>query len=85
MTDEASLPQQDCDILTGIAQIAAWLGLTVGQCRPRIESRVIPTYRLTGKPTVYALKSEIIANAKAASEQYRRRVAQRHNASVTAS
>ncbi len=64
------LPATDCDVLTGLAQIAAWMGLSPGQCRQRVDSGVIPTFRVGGKPTVYALKSQI--NAAAADYAARR-------------
>ena len=65
-----SLPAPECDVLTGLAQISAWMGLSVGQCRQRVESGAIPTFRIGAKPTVYALKSDINAAALKSARHY---------------
>ncbi len=70
---EALLPAADCDLLTGLEQIARWFGLTAGQTNARIDDRSIVTFKLLGKATVYALKSENAAHWKAAAQAYRLR------------
>jgi hypothetical protein len=67
------LPSQDCDLLTGSAQIAAWFGLSEGQCSARINDGRIVTFKLPGKATVYALKSENDAHWKAAAAAHHAR------------
>jgi len=58
------VPAQDCDILQGIEQIAAWRGLSVGQARHLQQRGLIPTYRLPGCSTIFAYKSEMIEVAR---------------------
>jgi len=53
---EKSLPAPDCDLLTGREQIAAWFGITEGQCGARINSGEILTFKVRGRSTV---RSEI--------------------------
>ena len=67
-----ALPAPDCDLLTGRDQIAAWFGLTCGQCDARIRDGTIVTFRQPPRSSVYALKSENTAHWKAAAEAYRR-------------
>ena len=57
------LPATDCELLTGIRQIALWLGISPGQTRQRISAGIIPTFRVKGCTCVYALKSEINSRA----------------------
>lgn len=63
------LPAPDCDLLTGIRQIAAWYGLDCGQVRQRISDGLIPTFRVKRKNTVYALKSLCNAHARIIAEK----------------
>lgn len=71
MSDPTSLPAHDCDLLTGRDQIAAWFGITVGQCSARINSGEILTFKLHGRTTVYALKSENMEFWKAVAIKHR--------------
>ena len=71
MSETISLPAPDCDLLTGRDQIAAWFGLTEGQCNARINSGEILTFKLHGKTTVYALKSENMNFWKSVANKYR--------------
>jgi hypothetical protein len=42
----------------GRDQIARWFGLTCGQCDARIRDGSIAVFKLPGRSTTYALKSE---------------------------
>jgi hypothetical protein len=66
-----ALPAEDCDLLTGIEQIARWFGLSAGQCNSRIRDGSIVTFKLPGRSTLYALKSENMRCWSAAAEAYR--------------
>lgn len=68
-----SLPAVECDVLVGLARIAAWIGLTPSQCRHHIANGIVPTYRVHQKPTIFALKSEINAAARDARDRFRQR------------
>jgi hypothetical protein len=72
-SNEVMLPAEDCDVLTGLEQIARWFGLTAGQTNARIDDGDIVTFKLPGKATVYALKSENDAHWKAAAAAHRAR------------
>jgi hypothetical protein len=69
----ALLPAADCDLLTGRDQIAAWFGLTDGQCSARINDGSIVTFRLPGKSTIYASKFENMQFWRSAAEAHRAR------------
>jgi hypothetical protein len=69
--DEVMMPDAGCDLLTGLEQIAWWFGLTAGQTNARIDDGDIVTFKLPGKATVYALKSENDAHWKAAAAPHR--------------
>ena len=71
--DEVLLPAADCDLLIGVGQIARWFGLTAGQTNTRIDGGDIVTFKLPGKTTVYALKSENDAHWRAAAAAHRAR------------
>jgi hypothetical protein len=71
MSKIISLPAPDCDLLTGRDQIAAWFGISDGQASARINSGDILTFKLYGKTTVYALKSENMEFWKSMANKYR--------------
>lgn len=64
------LPASDCDLLSGLWQIAAWYGLTVGQVRAKVACGEIPVFYLPGKSTVFALKSRQLERSRRAEENY---------------
>jgi hypothetical protein len=57
----------------GRDQIARWFGLTCGQCDARIRDGSIAVFKLPGRSTTYALKSENTQFWRAAAEAYRAR------------
>jgi hypothetical protein len=67
------LPATDCDLLTGIGQIAKWFGLTEGHASARIDAGEIRTFKLRGRTTVYALKSTNNSHWREMAERYRLR------------
>jgi hypothetical protein len=67
--DAPILPAPDCDVLIGLDSIAAWLGISRGQCRGLVDDGAVPTFRLPGRSTRCALKSAI----GAAMQEYARR------------
>lgn len=71
------LPAIDCDLLTGIKQIARWYGYTVPQVRAKIAAGEIPVFRLPGRSTLYALKSSQHKRWHQAEEAYLNRAAGR--------
>ena len=68
-----TLQSPDCDLLTGVAQIAEWYGLSAGQSNARIRSGDIAVFKLPGKSNAYCLKSENTRRWNAAAEAYRNR------------
>jgi|tagenome__1003787_1003787.scaffolds.fasta_scaffold20390583_2 hypothetical protein len=64
------LPAIDCDLLSGLRQIAAWYGLTVAQVRAKIAAGEIIVFFLPGRTTVYALKSSQTKRWREAEEAY---------------
>ena len=61
------LPAPDCDVLRGLPQIALWLGITVNQCREDIRKGLVPVHKAgQGQSTIYAFKSEILSQYRAA-------------------
>lgn len=68
-----SLPAIDCDLLSGLKQIAAWYALSVAQVRAKIDAGEIPVFRLRGRNTVFALKSSQNRHWQQAEEAYKRR------------
>jgi len=71
MSETNSLPAPDCDLLVGRNQIAAWFGITEGQCSARINDGEILTFKRRGKTTVYALKSENMEFWKGVMKEWR--------------
>lgn len=68
-----ALPASDCDLLTGIEQIARWFGISAGQCNSRIRDGSIAVFKLPDRSTLYALKSENMRLWRAAAEAHRDR------------
>lgn len=54
-----ALPSPDCDVLTGVRQIAAWRGITTAAAKSAIASGEIPAHRIRGR--VIGFKDEIVA------------------------
>jgi hypothetical protein len=65
------VPASDCDLLTGRDQIAAWFGITEGQCSARINSGEILTFKAHGRTTVYASKRENLEYWERMRREYR--------------
>jgi hypothetical protein len=66
-----ALPAPDCDLLTGIEQVAQWYGITEGQVRARIAHGEIVVFKIAGRNTIYALKSDQNDLWKKQAETYR--------------
>jgi hypothetical protein len=64
-----SLPADDCPVLIGVDQIAAWLGISRGRCRGLVDDGTLPTFTMPGRATRCALK----ASVGAVMEEYSRR------------
>jgi len=69
----ALLPAADCDLLIGIGQIAAFHGISDGQCSSLIDGGIITTFKVPPRNTVLALKSENAAHWKGLSRAHRAR------------
>jgi hypothetical protein len=65
------LPADDCDLLYGVAMIARWLGLSLGQAKPLIDDGTIPTFKPPGHTNRCALKSIINDTARRYAEKTR--------------
>lgn len=70
MTDQSTIvDSRECvllsppesDMLYGLEAIARYMGMTVGQARPHIESEILPTFRLPGCTTRCASKASLTA------------------------
>jgi hypothetical protein len=70
---DMTLPASDCDLLVGVGQIAAFHGISVGQCNSLIHDRIIITFRMPPRSAVLALKSENAAHWKAAAAAHHAR------------
>jgi len=54
-----NLPADDCPVLIGVEQIAAWLNISRGRTRGMIADGSLPTWRWPGRSVRCALKSAI--------------------------
>jgi hypothetical protein len=62
--DAPSLPAADAELLYGVAMIGRWLGLSEGQVKALIDDGTIPTFRMPGRATRCAIKSELNATVR---------------------
>jgi hypothetical protein len=67
--DTPNLPADDCPVLIGVEQIAAWLNISRGRCRGLVDDGTLPTFTMPGRATRCALKASI----GAVMEEYSRR------------
>jgi hypothetical protein len=66
------LPALECDLLYGVAMIAAWLGVSRGVARHLIEDGTLPTFHPPRRSVRCALKAELNAAFQQWSKRERR-------------